>query len=77
MLSKCANPICFARLRSLRQGKIFNVEMHGSGDLARRGGRVEHFWLCEDCARVLTLVYVDGQVRTRPLRLALRTGAGS
>lgn len=63
MLSKCANPACFIPFRRLREGKLFRVETEstetGSTPHARRRSRsarrVEHYWLCEQCAPYLTL----------------------
>lgn len=76
MLHKCANPTCLNPFRKLSEGKLFLVEM-GSGDpisRARNRGdgrashRIEHFWLCNDCAAVLTLTFERGQgVVTIPL----------
>ena len=59
MLAKCANPSCTASFRYLREGKLFRLEL-----VSER--RYEHFWLCSDCCRTLTLA-VDGRVVARPL----------
>jgi len=76
MVSKCANPTCFAAFRYLRQGTVFNVEIKtASNDSPSRTSRVEHFWLCEDCARVMKVVWQDGAVSVRPLYRALSAGA--
>ncbi len=65
MLHKCANPTCPNPFRKLSEGKLFLVEME-DGDprnrlRARSEGkiphRIEHFWLCSDCASVLTLSF--------------------
>lgn len=75
MLSKCANPACFARFRYLNEGKIFNVEMGAAiSGAARLSCRIEHFWLCASCARVLKVVRESGEVAVRPLHLALPDG---
>jgi hypothetical protein len=52
MLSKCANPDCTKTLRYLREGKVFKID--SAGKKAPR--KVEHFWLCGDCSRTMTLV---------------------
>ncbi len=36
MLSKCANPACSAKLRYLREGKIFRVDIEPSSHAAAR-----------------------------------------
>lgn len=65
MIAKCANPECGAPFRYLREGRIFQVDMDPGGHrivgpfLVGEGGpphRLEHFWLCGECARTLTLV---------------------
>ncbi len=73
MLSKCANPLCSAPFRYLHEGRIFNIEVAAwcedpSGDPSPK---IEHFWLCGRCARTLKVIWKDGRVTTRPLRLAL------
>ena len=76
MLSKCANPTCFARFRYLHEGRIFNIEIKAASetDPARFKDKVEHFWLCESCARVLKVVWDNGAVTTRPRYPALTDG---
>lgn len=76
MLSKCANPACLARFRYLREGKIFNIEIKAPGDaeVARFKDKIEHFWLCESCARVMKVVWVNGVVTTCLRYLALTEG---
>jgi hypothetical protein len=76
LLSKCANPICFARFHSLRHGKLFRVERKPVADPVQTTYHVEYFWLCENCARVMTIVWNNGLMKTRPLHLALTAGAG-
>lgn len=64
MLHKCANPDCVRPFRKLAEGKLFLIEIASScppGEPAGWDGstphRVEHFWLCEQCASVLTLSF--------------------
>jgi len=76
VLSKCANPACLACFHYLHQGRIFNIET-GTVASDRNSSalrKVEHFWLCERCARTLTVVLENGVVSTRPLRLGLAEG---
>lgn len=69
MLHKCANPACLRPFRKLSQGKLFLVEAEARERLGRRranrGGqpshRIEYYWLCDQCAFVLTLSYEEGQ----------------
>lgn len=81
MLHKCANPDCVRPFRRLAEGKLFLIEIAGacpSGRTAARWDgqtlhRVEHFWLCEQCASVLTLSFDKGRgLMTVPLPEAVR-----
>jgi hypothetical protein len=71
VLSKCANPACFARFRYLHEGRIFNIEIKTETTNHHAQPKIEHFWLCESCARMLKVVWEDGVVSTRPRHLAL------
>lgn len=68
MLSRCANVQCAKPFLRLREGKLFLVEsqrMARPGDSAgplffrarQLQRQVEHFWLCDECARRYSLVY--------------------
>jgi hypothetical protein len=76
MLQKCANPSCANPFRRLSEGKLFLVETgsdHPSNGASRRWDgsmphRIEHFWLCSQCASVLTLAFEKGTgLKTVPL----------
>ena len=78
MLSKCANPGCSNLFRYLHEGRLFRMETEiqreGSSSLTCRPDgkksirRMEFFWLCDNCASTMTLVYEKGVgVRARPL----------
>jgi hypothetical protein len=64
MLSKCANPSCNAPFQYLREGRLFKFDQE---QLVHTGPqavtskkpvrRVEHFWLCADCATRMTVVW--------------------
>ena len=77
MLSKCANPACLARFHYLHEGRIFKVELSVvvSDNDKTRTRRIEHFWLCERCVQIFTVVVENGVVSTRPLHLELAEGA--
>jgi hypothetical protein len=77
VLSKCANPACLARFHYLHEGRIFNIET-GAASAQSNGSsihKIEHFWLCERCAQILTIVLENGVATTRPLHPALAEGA--
>jgi len=62
VLAKCANPTCSAPFRRLTEGKLFQVETQypsneGPRAKHRATQHVEHFWLCSDCARLVTLAF--------------------
>jgi hypothetical protein len=69
MLHKCANPACVNPFRKLSEGKLFLLEMESPSSSSqqrrygdgRRPHRIEHFWLCDQCASVLTLAFEKGK----------------
>ncbi|HEX6502227.1 MAG TPA: hypothetical protein VF011_03195 [Terriglobales bacterium] len=75
MLAKCANPVCNTPFRRLSEGKLFLVESESAnGQHAidpRRNKpprRIEYFWLCSECAHVVTLAFhATAGVMTVPL----------
>ncbi len=78
MLSKCANPACPAPFLYLRQGKLFRWDIAAlaaggqasavDSEMKKPPRRVEFFWLCNDCAAVMTLAYEKNVgIRTKPL----------
>ena len=67
MLSRCANPECSKPFLRLGDGKLFLVETERvtkPGECAappfvrarKLQRRVEHYWLCDDCAARWTLI---------------------
>ncbi len=57
MVAKCVNPFCNHPFRYLGRGKLFVTEYPptlASGINLRQSNR-EHFWLCEECARIATV----------------------
>jgi len=72
MLSKCANPTCCVPFRFLHEGRVFAVDprplaLSATGTetwVKQRSGPIEFYWLCNDCARDLTLCVERGQVTT-------------
>lgn len=69
MLHKCANPNCANPFRRLSEGKLFLVDteatpppslrhIEGQGRVTRH---IEHYWLCSECASVLTLAFEEGR----------------
>lgn len=69
MLAKCANPACSAPFRYLHEGKLFRLDL-GAGPPSLSGHvprRLQYFWLCDQCARSMTLEFNGGQVMARPL----------
>ncbi len=67
MLSKCANPGCPAPFLYLHQGKLFRMDRNSEVPLTnaatdgrRLARRLEFFWLCDQCAVLVTLSYEKG-----------------
>lgn len=74
MLSKCANPGCSKHFLYLHEGKLFRMETGSNGrdkpssdaDAPIRR-HLEFFWLCDDCARHLTVLRDSNGVRVQPV----------
>ena len=82
MVTKCANSSCEAVFRYFRGGRLFLVEggrrgqatpsLHSQAEPLQVSASVQHFWLCERCAKHMTVISTttDGQsicaVRPRP-----------
>jgi len=70
VVSKCANPECGATFRYFHLGKLFRLETETGHDRRRSMGvdnavqkpirRIEFYWLCEDCAQKMTIVFEKG-----------------
>jgi len=68
MVAKCINPYCNRPFRYLDHGKLFVTEYPptlAAGPLHVR--KREHFWLCEDCSRSMTVA-----IRHEHDRVAIR-----
>jgi hypothetical protein len=69
MLHKCVNQNCSATFRNLSRGRLFAVEMDDFGSTLpelmesqpKLSHRLEYYWLCDQCAYVLTLSYEKGR----------------
>jgi hypothetical protein len=64
MVSQCANPSCTAHLKYLHEGRFFvlrtrSAERYWGGDAgpfgAPPGKQIQCFWLCQNCAREMTI----------------------
>lgn len=77
MVSKCANPQCEVPFLYFHTGKLFRVETQGGVERRRLLGgerdtqkamrRLEFYWLCDECARNMTLTYEKGAgISVRP-----------
>jgi len=76
MLSKCANPVCSEIFRYLHQGKIFCLAPTPEIEVAAGMPNPvleERFWLCERCAKEMTLIWGGAQVTL--VRLPTREAA--
>jgi hypothetical protein len=76
MLSKCANPSCQAPFQYLSEGKLFRFDRQRIHKATphlvtekKPARRLEHFWLCSDCANHMTVTWDGDQgVHVQPLR---------
>jgi hypothetical protein len=86
MVSKCANPGCTTPFLYLHQGKLFRMESEvfringtpaDSGlEKKKPARRIEYFWLCDECARAMTLTFEKNiGVTVKPLVLALKAAS--
>ena len=65
MLHKCANPACSVPFLRITEGKLFVVQMparpapntRGYDQKKRALRKVEHYWMCDKCARELTIFF--------------------
>ncbi len=63
MVTKCANPSCYASFQYLRRGKLFLLDLPRSSARTEEGGTntdrqrtAEYFWLCDECSSQLTVI---------------------
>jgi hypothetical protein len=65
MVSKCANPLCSAPFRTLKQGRLVVLHLRQpviKGGLAGADVKdFEPFWLCEECCDRFTLLVKPGR----------------
>ena len=73
MVSKCANPACAASFRYFHKGQLFRLEILPASNPTDDNGmkksvrRLEFYWLCDECARKMTLAFERGVgVSVRP-----------
>lgn len=55
MVDKCINPNCQKPLHYLRDGRVFLFSRKNTGENAKLPHRLEHYWLCGECAQQWTL----------------------
>ena len=86
MVSKCANPGCTTPFLYLHQGKLFRMETEvvaingipsgASPEAKKPVRRIEYFWLCNECAKAMTLTFEKSVgVTVKPLVLALKAAS--
>lgn len=80
MLSKCANPGCSEQFRYLHQGRLFQLAPTPAVASSNVPFDVVHerFWLCDRCAKSMSLVWDGNQAKIVKLPAApnptFRTG---
>jgi len=67
MPARCANAACPQVLRDCSSGRFFHFTnqdktAHSSGQARadELGHRGKYYWLCDRCARIYTLVHIEG-----------------
>jgi len=76
MVSKCANPRCSAVFRYLQRGKLFGHEVPSpksdetasNSEFRMSSRKIEFFWLCDDCASTMTLIFRKGEISVEPIK---------
>lgn len=63
MLDKCANSLCPAIFRTLRDGKVFVTETEAihQSRVSDHGRQRQYFWLCTSCCRTMTVMVEKGK----------------
>src|SRR5579864_6384932 len=56
MVEKCANPECSASFHSLRDGRVFVVEVEDDSADHAQPRRPRYNWLCNACCRTMSIV---------------------
>jgi len=77
MLDKCANPVCPAIFRNLRDGRLFVTEVEAvhHSSIREHGRQRQYFWLCSSCCRTMTLTVEKGKrVQVVPLPESATSG---
>jgi len=69
MVAKCINPYCHRPFRYLGNGKLFVTEYPPTleSGLSLHTRMREHFWLCEECSKTMTVA-----IRREHGRIAIR-----
>lgn len=78
MVSKCANPACSEQFRYLHLGKLFQLSPIPEIEKSEYGFNpvlYERFWLCDRCAREMTIVWLGTGARVVPLANKQSTAA--
>jgi hypothetical protein len=61
MVQKCANSECSASFHSLRDGRVFVIEVEDDSEPDHKHSRqLRYFWLCNTCCRTMTVVADKG-----------------
>ena len=78
MVSKCANPACNVPFLYFHQGKLYRRERARGSDGYGNGSKkrtVEFYWLCNDCADKMTVIFEKGVISVRPHPIVHATAA--
>lgn len=66
MVNHCANPKCAKPLHYLREGRIFVFDVAAGEADGKRSRRMEHYWLCGECAQTMAMQQSIEGVRVVP-----------
>jgi hypothetical protein len=79
VISKCANPVCKARMKYMREGRVFLLHRRSANACSNGadasfsplvGQHVECFWLCHLCSQTMRITREGDLIVTDALRIS-------
>jgi len=61
MVEECANPACSVSFHSLREGRVFVIQVEDDSRSGVRSLLPRYYWLCKTCCRTMSVGAEKGQ----------------